>query len=71
MYTIEDVKTRLIDHLMSVNLSGTSMDELLLYVKSVVEADTLFKPDFKDALMEFVSKAPYNGFGCSLNKEVE
>ena len=71
MYTFEDVKTKLIDHLMSVNLSDISMDELLLYVKSITETNTLYKPDFTDSIVGLISKSPCYGFGSDSKKEVE
>lgn len=51
MYAIADVKERLIEHLMTIDLNKMSMMDLSTYTNMVCQMITMDKPDYTDRIM--------------------
>lgn len=51
MYAIADVKERLIEHLMTIDLNKMSMMDLSTYTNMVCQMINMDKPDYTDRIM--------------------
>ena len=68
MNDINDVKAKIIDHLMSIDLSGLSMDDLTSYTKTAQLVVEMNKPDPSELIANYLTRdRSYNSGNASLS----
>ena len=67
MYTLKDVKEKLIDHLMEIDLAGMSTCDLTGYTGIICQLSDLDRPDYMESLTKMMAEG--YSFGKKPEKE--